>query len=87
MGRAEDGRSYGIGFFCKAENIESVILLMDKRVVTVNLDEGKAKNVIMWRLMFRQVRSVSSETALVYKKLGWMFLASTSIVLTRIFLL
>ncbi len=60
---------------------------MAKRIVTVHLDGGKARNMIMWRLMFQQVRSVSSETALVYKKLGWMFLASTSIVLTCIFLL
>ena len=60
---------------------------MAKRVVTVHLDDDKARNMIMWRLMFQQVQSVSSETALVYKKLGWMFLASTFIVLTRIFLL
>ena len=87
MGRAEDGKSYGVGFFCQAENIESVILLMAKRIVTVHLDEGKARDMIMWRLMFQQVQSVSSETALLYKNLGWVFLASTSIVLTHTFFL
>ena len=48
-------------WFLWGEKIESLILLMVKRIVTVDFDEGKTRNMIMWRLMVQQIRVVSSD--------------------------
>ena len=61
MGGAEDGRSYDVSFFGEAENIESVIFLMVKRIVTVHLDGGQGEKYYNVEADVQQDRVISSD--------------------------